>query len=109
MRRLLPFALLACASLAVAETQTWQIDPNHTASQFSVRHLGISTVRGQFMKTSGTVGYDPADLSKTQIDVTIDASSVAAASVRANSSLRAAGTAKASSSAISAQASAASA
>ena len=28
------------------------------------------------MKTSGTVGYDPADLSKTQIDVTIDASSV---------------------------------
>jgi len=62
--------------LAVAETQTWQIDPNHTASQFSVRHLGISTVRGQFMKTSGTVGYDPADLSKTQIDVTIDASSV---------------------------------
>ena len=28
------------------------------------------------MKTSGTVVYDPADLSKTQIDVTIDASSV---------------------------------
>ena len=76
MKRLFSFALIAYASLAVAEPRTWQIDPNHTASQFSVRHLGISTVRGQFMKTTGTVVYDPGDVSKTQIDVTIDASSV---------------------------------
>ena len=76
MKRMLVVAVLACASLSFAETQTWQIDPNHTASQFSVRHLGISTVRGQFMKTTGTVAYDPADISKTQMDVTIDASSV---------------------------------
>jgi len=76
MKRLLALVVLACASLCVAETKTWQIDPMHSASQFSVKHLGISTVRGQFMKTTGTVAYDPADLSKTQIDVTIDASSV---------------------------------
>jgi polyisoprenoid-binding protein YceI len=76
MKPILSFALIACASWAVAETQTWQVDPNHTASQFSVRHLGISTVRGQFMKTTGMVVYDPADVSKTQIDVAIDASSV---------------------------------
>jgi polyisoprenoid-binding protein YceI len=76
MKRLLIFAILGCASLCVAETQTWQIDPMHTSSQFSVRHLGISTVRGVFQKTSGTVMYDAADPSKTQIDVTIDASSV---------------------------------
>jgi polyisoprenoid-binding protein YceI len=76
MKRLLIFAILACASLCAAETQIWQIDPMHTSSQFSVRHLGISTVRGVFQKTSGTVMYDPADPSKTQIDVAIDASSV---------------------------------
>jgi polyisoprenoid-binding protein YceI len=76
MKRLLILAILGCASLCAAETQTWQIDSNHTSSQFSVRHLGISTVRGVFQKTSGTVMYDPADPSKTQIDVTIDASSV---------------------------------
>jgi len=76
MKKFFVLAVLACASLCIAETQTWQIDPNHTASQFSVRHLGISTVRGQFMKTTGTVTYDPADVSKTQMDVTIDASSV---------------------------------
>ena len=54
----------------------WQIDPAHTASQFAVRHMGLSTVRGAFAKTSGTVQYDPADPSKTAIDVTIDATSL---------------------------------
>src|SRR5438270_5020172 len=69
-------AIITMSSLCFAETQTWQIDPNHTASQFSVRHLGISTVRGVFEKTTGTVNYDPADPSKTSIDATIDTSSV---------------------------------
>ena len=68
-------SLLLTAS-ASAQVETWKIDPNHTASQFAVRHLGISTVRGQFNKTSGAVAYDPKDLSKTAIDVTIDAASV---------------------------------
>ena len=69
-------ATLALAASAVAQATTWQIDPNHTAAQFSVRHLGISTVRGAFTKVSGTVTYDPADPGKTVIDVTIDANSV---------------------------------
>jgi polyisoprenoid-binding protein YceI len=76
MKRLLVLVVIASAAMCAAQSQTWQIDPNHTASQFAVRHLGISTVRGQFMKTTGTVVYDPADLSKTQIDITIDAASV---------------------------------
>src|SRR5512144_2956626 len=75
-RVLSAFVALILSLPAAAQLETWKIDPNHTASQFSVRHLGISTVRGQFMKTTGTVMYDPADPSKTQIDVTIDASSV---------------------------------
>ena len=54
----------------------WQIDPKHTAAQFSVRHLGISTVRGEFSKVSGTVNYDAANPAKTSIDATIDAASV---------------------------------
>ncbi len=48
----------------------------HTAAQFSVRHMGISTVRGAFTKVSGSVRYDAADPSKTVIDVTIDAASI---------------------------------
>jgi polyisoprenoid-binding protein YceI len=72
-------ALIASLMLAVsaaAQAGTWQIDPNHTAAQFSVRHLGVSTVRGAFMKVSGSANYDPADPTKTSLEATIDANSV---------------------------------
>ena len=67
---------LATAATAAAQAGTWQIDPKHTAAQFSVRHLGVSTVRGAFTKVNGTAQHDPADPSKDSLDVTIDASSV---------------------------------
>lgn len=68
--------LLFFAGICTAEIQTWQIDPVHSSSQFSVRHLGISTVRGVFEKTTGTVTYDPADPTKTQINATLDATTI---------------------------------
>ncbi len=44
-------ALAAALSLpGAAATSNWQIDPNHSAAQFAVRHLAISTVRGAFTK-----------------------------------------------------------
>jgi polyisoprenoid-binding protein YceI len=61
---------------ATAQMQTWNIDGAHSAAQFSVRHLAISTVRGSFNKVSGSVQYDPANPTKTTIDATIDAASV---------------------------------
>ena len=67
---------LAMAATAAAQAGTWQIDPNHSAAQFSVRHLGVSTVRGAFTKVSGSAKYDPSDPSKTSLDATIDATSV---------------------------------
>jgi polyisoprenoid-binding protein YceI len=60
---------------ATAQTQTWYLDPPHSAAQFSVRHMGISTVRGTFTKVNGVVEDSP-DLSKASVNVTIDASSV---------------------------------
>jgi polyisoprenoid-binding protein YceI len=61
---------------ASAATSTWQIDPQHTAAQFSVKHLAISTVRGGFSKVTGTVIFDDKDVSKSTVDVTIDVSTV---------------------------------
>jgi polyisoprenoid-binding protein YceI len=69
--------LAAAFSLpAAAATSTWQIDPNHSAAQFAVRHLAISTVRGAFTKVSGTIQFDDKDIAKSSVDVTIDAASV---------------------------------
>jgi polyisoprenoid-binding protein YceI len=67
---------LAMAATAAAQAGTWQIDPNHTAAQFSVKHLGVSTVRGAFTKVTGTAKLDPADPSKDSLEATIDANSV---------------------------------
>ena len=61
---------------AAAETESWNIDSAHSSAQFSVRHLGISTVRGAFTKVSGTVQYDLSNLAKTTIDATIETASV---------------------------------
>ena len=69
-------AALAMAATAAAQAGTWQIDPNHTAAQFAVRHLAVSTVRGAFTKVAGSATYDPSDPSKTSLEATIDANSV---------------------------------
>jgi len=67
---------LTLSLTAGAQSPVWQLDPAHSTAQFAVRHLGISTVRGNFTKVSGTVRYDPADLKNASVDVSIDAASV---------------------------------
>ena len=70
---------VAIASLLVVSAigqETWQLDPPHSSAQFSVRHLGVSTVRGAFTKVSGTLLYDAADLGKSSLQASIDAASV---------------------------------
>jgi len=75
MRRLA--ALLALAPLAaLAETATWNIDPAHTQSIFTVRHMVISSVKGQFERTAGTVTLDDKDITRSSVDATIDAASI---------------------------------
>ncbi len=69
--------LAAILSLpAAAATTTWQIDPAHSSAQFAVKHLMISTVRGAFTKVTGTIQFDDKDITKSTVDVTIDATSV---------------------------------
>ena len=67
-------ALLALP--ASAGTTTYQIDPRHSSAEFAVTHLMISTVRGEFHQVNGTVVYDDADVSKSSVNVTIDATTV---------------------------------
>jgi polyisoprenoid-binding protein YceI len=69
--------LAAALSLpAAAANSNWQIDPAHSSAQFSVRHLAISTVRGAFSKVTGSVVFDDKEVSKSTVEVTIDANSV---------------------------------
>jgi polyisoprenoid-binding protein YceI len=60
----------------LAHADSWQIDPSHTSVEFTVRHMMISNVKGQFQKTTGTITANGNDPASAKIDVTIDASSV---------------------------------
>jgi polyisoprenoid-binding protein YceI len=54
----------------------WEIDLAHTSAQFGIRHLMVSTVRGDFRKVTGTVNLDEEDVTKSTIDATIDVASI---------------------------------
>lgn len=67
---------LAVAALLPAQCKTWRIDPLHSSAQFSVRHLMISTVRGQFGGVKGTVVYDAKNPAASSVEATIDCTTV---------------------------------
>ena len=69
-------ALLAVALTLSTQAQTWQIDNSHSSVKFSVTHLVISEVEGQFKTFSGTVTSAKEDFSDAKIDFTIDVNSI---------------------------------
>ncbi len=71
----LGIAILAAFPI-LAHADIWQIDPMHTNVEFTVRHMMISNVKGQFQKTSGTITVNGSDPATAKIDATIDASSI---------------------------------
>jgi len=75
-----PLPLLALSSLflspALALAGTWDIDPAHSTVEFSVRHMMVTTVKGQFQKVKGTVELDEKDPSKSTVEVSIETASI---------------------------------
>ncbi len=77
MKRLVVLAAaVALPALAFAETTTWNIDPAHTDSTFAVKHLVISTVRGHFGATTGTIHLDERDMTKSTVEAKIDVNTI---------------------------------
>ncbi len=59
-----------------ASAHLWKIDPMHTSAHFTVKHMMLSNVRGDFAKVSGSVNYDGQNLTDSSVSAIIDASSV---------------------------------
>ena len=68
--------LMLIALPVLAHADNWALDPAHTNVEFTVRHMMISNVKGQFQKTSGTVTVNGSDPTSAKIDATIDATSI---------------------------------
>jgi polyisoprenoid-binding protein YceI len=68
-------ALLFAALLAPAHAAEYTIDPSHTYASFEIDHLGFSTQRGQFNRSSGIVEFD-AETKTGRIDISIESASL---------------------------------
>lgn len=76
MRSLVFWLCLFVPAVSAAQPAIWTIDPGHSAAQFSIRHMIVSNVKGEFDGPAGTVTFDPKDLSIFRVDAVIDARSI---------------------------------
>jgi len=67
-------ALLASVALPAAAAD-YIVDPSHTYATFEIDHMGFSTQRGQFERTSGQIRYDQ-EARTGEIEIRIDAASL---------------------------------
>ncbi|MGA3206093.1 MAG: YceI family protein [Bryobacteraceae bacterium] len=68
--------LLLASGAIYAQAVSWRIDPQHSSAHFSVKHMMISTVRGQFGGVKGNILYDPKNPTSATVEATIDCSTV---------------------------------
>jgi polyisoprenoid-binding protein YceI len=66
----------ATANTTKTTTTRYTLDAGHSAVGFSIRHLMITNVRGEFSSYRGEVAYDAARPEATRIDATIDVKSL---------------------------------
>lgn len=52
------------------------IDPDHSVAAFSVRHLTIANIRGQFNKIAGVINFDRDDIFRSSVEAEIDSAGV---------------------------------
>ena len=82
-------AILARTVAPASTAEVWSIDPSHTQVGFAVKHLMISNVKGRFRDVAGSVQLDP-DGRGTEVDISIDASSLTTGDEKRDAHLRSA-------------------
>lgn len=85
---LVVLSLLTAPAYALASS--WTIDPAHTSVGFKIRHMMITNVRGEFSDVKGTAEFNAADITKSSIEITIQAASIDTGVARRDAHLRSA-------------------
>ena len=69
-------ALLVCLMPAFSANSHWGMDIAHCKAIFTVKHDGLSPVTGWFSNISGSLDYDPKNLSQSKTEAWIETSSL---------------------------------
>lgn len=83
-------ALVALATTASApfQVERFELDKSHSYIGFSVKHLGVTNVRGKFNTFDGEILLDADDITKSTARITIDATSIDTNNERRDNDLR---------------------
>lgn len=80
--------------LALAASSTfaadYMIDSAHSSVSFSVRHMMVTNVRGQFSGLKGAISFDPKNLAASKVEASVEAGSVNTGIVKRDDHLRSA-------------------
>lgn len=76
MKNAINLVLFLALSFSIQAQTTWKVDPSHSKLGFSVSHLTISEVDGEFTKFDGTLKSSKEDFSDAQISFSADVSSI---------------------------------
>ena len=57
-------------------SKTWQIDPSHSQVSFSIKHMMVATVRGNFSRFKTELHFNPENLLETRVRAEIDTASI---------------------------------
>jgi polyisoprenoid-binding protein YceI len=68
--------LMVSAGTVAAQATNWAIDKSHSEADFSVKHMGISTVHGSFRGVSGVVKFEAGNPNAWSVEATIDVGTV---------------------------------
>jgi len=80
--------IVSVAPAASAPANTWTVDSSHSAANFAVKHMLISTVRGVLGPVSGSIAWDGKNTSSVTADVTIDVKKMSTGSEQRDAHLR---------------------
>lgn len=76
LKRLALASLLAVAAFGAQAADKYNIDPTHTQVEFTYSHMGFSNITGRFDTVQGEFLFDPADPTKSSVDITIPVESI---------------------------------
>ncbi|HEX4853114.1 YceI family protein [Arenimonas sp.] len=75
-KRLALASLLAIAAFGAQAADKYNIDPTHTQVEFTYSHMGFSNITGRFDTVQGEFLFDPADPTKSSVNITIPVDSI---------------------------------
>ncbi len=88
IRRMFLIGVLLMALTVVAHADTWNVDPNHSSMGFTVKHMVITKVNGEFKDYTGKIEFDGKDVGGGKAEFVIQAKSITTGNDKRDGHLR---------------------